>query len=213
MIVMVSNQTNVEFGYLAGRYPGSVGHLYSPGGERGPFRFLPFALDNGAFVAFSKSIPWDEARWRRLLYWAAMCGQQPLWVLAPDVVQNREATIALWTQYASVVRGYGWRPAFAVQNGMTFSDVPDSECMLFIGGDDAFKDAAIGPWCDRFPGRVHVGRVNGFKRLLACYHAGAVSVDGTGWYHRESGQLAQLVKFVSETSTPAVASQEARGAA
>jgi hypothetical protein len=88
---------------------------------------------------------------------------------------------------------------------MTFADVPDDDCVLFLGGDDAFKDAAITPWCARYPGRVHVGRVNGMPRLLASYRAGAISVDGTGWFRRGRGGFSQfndLRKFLRETADP-----------
>lgn len=202
-MVMVANDGGMEIGLLAGRYPGSLGHLYSPGAQRGPWEEMPYALDNGAFSAWEKKIPWDEAAWKRLLLWAAMSGQRPLWAVVPDVVADRAATLERWRQYEGEVRRFGFRPAFAVQDGMTFDDVPSDDCMLFIGGGDEFKDSAIVPWCARFPGRVHVARVNRWKRLAACYHAGAVSVDGTGWFHKTNGpgggQRGELVKFIRET--------------
>jgi len=133
-----------------------------------------------------------------------MSGIMPLWALVPDVVGNREATLERWARYAGAVRQLGFRPAFAVQNGMTFEDVPDEDCVLFIGGDDAFKDAAIAPWCARYPGRVHVGRVNTWDRLVACWRAGAVSVDGTGWFRQgrtiTNSQKNDLRKFLRETA-------------
>jgi hypothetical protein len=196
VMVMVANRTGVEVGYLAGRYPGLVGHLYSPGHERGPYHFMPYALDNGAFVAWEKRTPWSEPEWRRLINWAALSGQRPLWSIVPDVVADRAATLAKWDTFAPLVRAYGFRPALAVQDGMTFDDVPDSDCVLFLGGSTEWKEDAIGPWCDRFPGRVHVGRVNTWRRLWKCYQAGAVSVDGTGWFTKKGGQAADLIRFV-----------------
>ena len=196
MMVMVANRSGIEVGYMAGRFPGSVGHLYSPGAERGPYGFMPYALDNGAFAAWQKHADWDEASWRWTLNWAALSGQKPLWALVPDVVADRVKTLASWAQYAWMVRGYGFRPAFALQDGMTFEDVPDADCVLFIGGSTEWKDAAIEPWCKRFPGRVHVGRVNGWDRLLRCYRAGAISVDGTGWFQKVGGQAADLARFL-----------------
>jgi hypothetical protein len=133
-----------------------------------------------------------------------MAGIPPVWALVPDVVGDRGGTLKQWDACEGVVRSYGFRRAFAVQNGMTFDDVPDDDCMLFLGGDDKFKDAAIAPWCARFPGRVHVGRVNGWTRLVACWRAGAVSVDGTGWFHKGKGGYSQandLRKFLRETNS------------
>lgn len=203
MMVMVSNQTGFEAGHLVGRYPGALGHLYSPGGQRGPWSFMPYALDNGAFPAFEKGQPWDPVAWRQLLRWAQWSGQAPLWALVPDVVADRNATLVSWTVYEPEVRAAGFRPAFAVQDGMTFADVPSEDCVLFLGGSTEWKEASIAPWCARFPGRVHVGRVNTWDRLTACWRAGAVSVDGTGWFRRGrtvgSSQSADLKKFLAET--------------
>ncbi len=197
---MVANSSGMRTGFLAGRYPGALGHLYSPGAQRGPWPFMPYALDNERYVCWAKGLIWSESRWRALLAWAKQSGQPPLWSLAPDVVTNREATIAEWAKYAPTIRAHGFRPAFAVQNGMTFADVPDSECIVFLGGTTDWKEDAIEPWCAQFPGRVHVGRVNAWPRLIKSYRAGAISVDGTGWYHTQShkvgGQADHLVRFL-----------------
>jgi hypothetical protein len=196
-MVMVSNQTGFEWGYLAGQYPGALGHLYSPGAQRGPWDFMPYALDNGAFPAWEKGKQFDFTAWRLLLNWGRLQQLRPLWAAVPDVVTDREATLAAWGIYEGEVLAAGMRPAFVVQDGMTFADVPSASCVLFIGGSTEWKDAAIEPWCRRFPGRVHVGRVNNADRLLRSYRAGAISVDGTGWWHK--AQKAELMQFLRET--------------
>jgi hypothetical protein len=206
-MVMVSNATGIEVGILAMRYPGRIGHLYSPRGQRGPWPEVPYALDNGAWPAFLNKEPWSEQAWRALLRWAALSGQRPLWALVPDVVADRAATLERWSRYVDEVRAFGFRPALALQDGMTFDDVPDDKCMLFIGGSDDWKDASIAPWCARFPGRIHVARVNTPRRLIAGWRAGAVSVDGTRWFTKAKGrntesQHSQLRKFLRETSRP-----------
>lgn len=203
MMVMCANQTGMEVGYLAGRHPGALGHLYSPGSERGPYSYLPYALDNGAYVAWTKNLNFDYEAWIWLLVWARLSGQEPLWALVPDAVADRDRTLASWNTLAPLVRRAGFRPALAIQDGMTFDDVPDSECMLFLGGTTGWKEAAIKPWCERFPGRVHVGRVNTMRRLLACYEAGAVSIDGTGWFHKAERRA--LVRWLEETCSPSFA--------
>lgn len=214
---MISNQTGFEAGLLCGMYPGRVGHLYSPGGMRGPYHGVLHSYDNEKYPWHEKNrkrakvgldpLPWPEALWRKMIRRAVLSGYSPLWVLVPDEIADRDGTLRNWDRYAPEIRALGFRLAFAVQDGMTFGDVPDSDCVLFIGGGDEFKDAAIKPWCARFPGRVHVGRVNGMPRLLASYHAGAVSVDGTGWFHKGTNQFNDLRKFLKETSNalPAVA--------
>lgn len=199
---MAANSCGIEYGYLAGRYPGVLAHLYSPGAQRGPYDFLEFALDNDRYSAWATGRVWIERDWLNLQRWVVRSGRKPLWSLVPDVVANRDATLAEYAKYVSVVRDFGFRPAFAVQNGMTFEDVPDGECVLFLGGTTNWKEEAIVPWCTRFPGRVHVGRVNAWPRLIKCYEAGAISVDGTGWFIKKtkgrkdgSGQRGDLVRF------------------
>lgn len=183
MLVMVSNIGGTEVGGLAGHY-GTLGHLYSPGAERGPWFFLPYALDNGAWIAWNKNLDFPEKPWRELIDWGAAQEQRPLWALVPDSVADRDRTLEKWERFAPLVRAAGLRPAFALQDDMTFGDVPDSDCMLFIGGSTGWKMAAIRPWCARFPGRVHVGRVTEAERLWLCYEAGAVSVDGNAWWRK-----------------------------
>jgi len=197
MMVMPSNQTGFELGYLVAKHEGALGHLYSPGGQCGPWPFMPYALDNGAFPAWLKKQPFDLESWRELINWACLKELRPMWALVPDVVANREGTIDWWHQYSPEVRKRGIRPAFALQDGMTFEDVPAEDCVLFLGGSTEWKEANIGPWCRRFPGRVHVGRVNKADRLLRCWRAGAIRVDGTGWWHKK--QRAELMQFLRET--------------
>lgn len=121
-MVMCANQTGWKFGVLAERYPGRFGHLFSPGGQRGPFEEAPYALDNGAFAAWQRNVDFPVAPWLRLLDWAAGKRQRPLWAVVPDKVADREATIAMWREFAPVIRARGFRTAFAAQDDMTFSD-------------------------------------------------------------------------------------------
>lgn len=199
-MLMPSNASGMEIGILVGTYPGRIGHLYSPEGQRGPWPEVPFAGDNRKFPKWIKGQPWDESEWRRFVLWVAMSGQPPLWMLCPDEVADRDGTLRAWDTFSPWLSSFGFRLAFAVQDGMTFEDVPDDRCVLFLGGSTDWKEAAIEPWCSRFPGRVHVGRVNYWPRLIKSWRAGAISVDGTGWYHKNSGQLAQFKKFLRETS-------------
>lgn len=199
-MVMVSNQTGIEVGILAVKHAGLVGHMYSPGGERGPWPEVPYALDNDAWPASKNKRARNIEAHLKMLRWSILSGQPALFALVPDVVGNRDETMRQWERWSPQMKAMGFRLAFAAQDGMTFDDVPDSDCIVFLGGTDTFKDNAIKPWCARFPGRVHVGRVNGMPRLLAAYHAGAISVDGTGWFHKGTNQFNDLRKFLRETS-------------
>ena len=190
-MVMPSNQSNPWVHYWAGHRPGSVGHLYSPGGQRGPYPWLPFALDNGAFSGF------DAGRWLALMRWACLSGHRPLWVAVPDCVGDAKRTTAMWEGYAPKAAAFGWPLAFVVQDGHLDSDVPGSAAVVFVGGSIEWKRKKINYWCERFP-RVHVGRINTYEWGRYCYDAGAESIDGTGMNRGDKKQTAGIMKLLRE---------------
>lgn len=192
---MLANNTGIRTGYLAGRYPGKIGHLISPGAERGPFGFCKYACDNGAFGPKG----FQEEPWLKLLGWAKLSGQAPSWVLVPDVVADREATLANWKTYSPVAARFGWPLAFAVQDGMTAKDVPANAEVVFVGGSTFWKWQTVATWCKAFH-RVHVGRVNTYRRLWECHDAGAESTDGTGFMRGDQRQYRGLCAYCAEST-------------
>lgn len=202
MIVMLADTVGIKTGYLAGTYPGKIGHLYSPRPKHkppGPYNFkgFRFALDNGAFAAGDK---WTEDGWVEMLDTIRLRGQEPLWALVPDVVGDRDGTLEKWKRYAPILKRYGWPLAFAVQDGMTVDDVPHDAEVIFVGGSTEWKWRTLTMWCAAFP-RVHVGRVNTYRKLWICHEAGAESCDGTGWMRDVNGeQFRGLEVYLAEST-------------
>jgi hypothetical protein len=168
-----------------------VGHLYSPGGQRGPYNWLPFSLDNGAFKGF------DEARWFDLLKWTAASGYEPLWVAVPDKVGDSRETLRLWDKYVEFAWCFGWPLAFVAQDGHMPGDIPTEAEVIFIGGTTEWKRCMAGVFCKAFS-RVHVGRVNTYRWLRYFCDLGAESCDGTGFGRGNKKQLAGLIQFFQE---------------
>lgn len=185
-MVMPANHSSPIIHYWAGAYPGKIGWLVGPSAASKTKlrRWMPYALDNDAFSAWTKKITWDEQAWRDLLEWAKASGSAPRWVLVPDVVADREATIAKWHHYEQEVRKFGWPLAFAVQDGMTAKDVPSTADVIFVGGSTEWKWSTVHEWA-KFP-RVHVGRVNSIPKVRLCEGLKIESVDGTGWPRDDS---------------------------
>lgn len=196
MIVMPSNHYSEPLQTISDRFPGRIGSLLSPDGWRRPK--FQYALDNGAFPAWTKGKPWDEEAFISMLEKASKV-DAPRWVLVPDVVADREATLALWKQWGPALRDYGWPLAFAVQDGMTQADVPKDADVIFVGGSTAWKWRTVLDW-GRNNARVHVGRVNGYEPLWGCHFAGAESCDGTGWFRGDLDQLAGLERYLAEST-------------
>lgn len=191
---MPANNSKSTVHYWAGRYPGALGHLYGPGAFRKPYPWLPFALDNGAFAAFTNGTEFDSAAWVALLDKVERTGESPLWALVPDVVGDRDATLRAWEKWAPVASRYGWPLAFAVQDGMTKGDVPAAD-VIFVGGTTRWKRRSMAQWARDFQ-RVHIGRINTAKWLWRCVEVGAESCDGTGWFRGDKEQLAGLENFL-----------------
>lgn len=182
-MMLMCGQSNRIWHYWAGKYPGCVGVLIGPSyGKKVPIdKWMPFALDNDAFQSFSKNKPWDFEAWKKMLDWVRLTRIEPLWVIVPDVVGNREATLSNWYKYSPFILDLGWRTAFAVQDGMGIGDVPSDVDVVFVGGTDAWKFPNLQTWTECFP-RVHCGRVTSKEMIEACERVGCESVDGTGWF-------------------------------
>lgn len=206
MRVMPANSTGI-WDAIA-RETGRLGHLYSPGAQRGPRPWFPYAIDNGVWAwfqamlaAIKRGLPppeWDEAAWWRLIFWAQSNTQKPLWVIAHDVVGDAPATIAKWNHFAPMLKGMGFTIALAVQNGMTVEMVKALEVqpdVICVGGDTEWKHETWRMWASNFP-RVHVLRVNSPTWLWELEEAGVESCDGTGWNRGDQKQTRGLEEFL-----------------
>lgn len=143
---------------------------------------FPYALDNGAWSAFTRGRPFDELAFSVAL---RKMGGAADWTVIPDVVASGAASLDLSLRWMRRVLDESPRGMLAVQNGMTVADVRPfvgPRVGIFIGGDTAWKLATLLDWTQlgREVGAwVHVGRVNTARRIAVCQLAGATSFDGT----------------------------------
>jgi hypothetical protein len=156
---------------------------------------LPWAADNDAFSGF------DEAAFSTMLgQIAGLPGC--LFVVAPDVVADAQATLDLFAVWAPKIMAGGLPPALAAQDGLEHLDVPwDWLDALFVGGSTVWKMSeaaaqlvaeahARGKW-------THMGRVNSLRRIE---HAGAIgcdSADGTSYVRYTDRWLPGALSAVS----------------
>lgn len=169
------------------KYPGKIGMLASPSYWRiVPIdKTTPFVLDNGAFVSYNKKEEWSPEPWRKMIAWFYKNDLTPKWACVPDVVANREKTIARWNDYKNEIKSLGWLAAFCVQDGMTEKDIPKDADILFVGGTRKWKLKTIPLWVKAHP-RVHAARINPIYLIEFCEKLGCESVDGTGWFREPS---------------------------
>lgn len=211
MIIMPANASGWFWHSLA-RETGRIGHLYSPRAQRGPWPWLPYACDNGAFSCWNpKDNTFDEKKWaqtehawRELIVWCQCAPMKPRWAIVPDVPGNAEATLDRWSTYAPTVIAAGIPLAIAVQDGMTpdlvrsLTPAPEVIC---VGGTTEWKWATAQMWCREFP-RVHILRVNSPTKLTMLEEWGAESCDGTGWNRGDRKQTAGLEEWCRARAKP-----------
>lgn len=196
LMVMPSNNSSAIVHFWAGRYPDRIGWLVGPSAMRKTKlrKWMPFALDNDAFASWTTGRPWDEGAWMKMLTTVRRQGLAPRWVLVPDVVADREATLAKWEHYAPIASRYEWPLAMAVQDGMTPADVPVEAAVIFVGGTTKWKWRSLPMW-SKTGRRIHVGRVNEVEKLIICERWRVESVDGTGWMQgTENGRQARQLE-------------------
>ncbi len=204
---MPSNNAGFVCGLIAGTFPNNIGHLFSTDAWRQnpmePMKnlpLIPWALDNGAFPAWLQKREWNETAFWNRLELCLKLPTAPLWVIVPDVVADKNATLEKWNKYFPRVKEMGYKCAFAAQDGMVPSDVPEKADCVFIGGTTEWKWRNVESFCKAHE-NVHVGRVNSERMLWMAYDAGAKSCDGTGWFRGDKEQLAGMVQFLTEITS------------
>lgn len=205
MIVMPANSTG-WFWHCLSRETGKLGHLYSPGQQRGPWPWFPYALDNGAFACWTPNgNTFDEEKWKavevmwvKLLEWTKCVTQKPMWAIVPDRPGSRDETIERYQRYAPILQQFDIPLAVAAQDGMTANDVRDLDPKPFricVGGTTEWKWGSIEMWCREFPRQVHLLRCNAPDKLEYLRKLGVESCDGTGWNRGDRKQTAGLEKW------------------
>lgn len=141
-----------------------------------------YALDNGAWSAFTQGRPFDERAFEVAL---RKMGRDADWSVVPDIVSGGHASLELSLRWLRRVLDETPVAMLAVQDGLMPADVVGfigPRVGVFVGGSTAWKLATMGDWAaiGRERGAwVHVGRVNTARRISACQVAGVTSFDGT----------------------------------
>lgn len=142
---------------------------------------LPYALDNGAWTAFTQGEPFNVGAFEKAL---DLMGAEADWVASPDIVGGGMRSLEL---------SESWLPRLIdarlvlipVQDGLTASDVRPllgNRVGIFLGGSTEWKLSTMREWGElaREVGcYYHVARVNTRRRIEMCSEAGATSFDGS----------------------------------
>jgi len=153
-----------------------------------------YALDNGAWTAHQQGRSFDDVAFVRLV---EKLGHDADWVVAPDVVGHKDASLAQTLKWLPWCLERCPRVLVGVQDGMVPSDVSgllSPRVGVAIGGttDERIPGKLATGWkIDQLTHRVwgrpcfergawlHCLRVNSAHRIALCAHAGVDSFDGT----------------------------------
>ena len=143
---------------------------------------MSYAIDNGAWSAYTADREWDPAPFIKTLI---EHGSESDFVVVPDIVAGGAASLDRSLEWLDRVLEHAPTALIPVQDGMTAGDVAGllgPSVGVFVGGSTEWKIATICEWADlaRSVGAwCHVGRVNTVGRMNRCTTAGVTSVDGT----------------------------------
>jgi hypothetical protein len=141
-----------------------------------------YALDNGAWTAFQKKLPWDRTAFERLV---DSHGEKADFIVVPDIVMGGIHSLKFSESWLMRLSRVGTRLLVAVQDGMVNADIRSllgDDVGVFVGGSTDWKLRSMGRWaelaqnCNAY---CHVGRVNSQSRIRMCGRFGVDSFDGT----------------------------------
>lgn len=144
-----------------------------------------FKIDNGAWTAYTKGLPWPAAPFEALI---EKMGRDPLCegIVAPDIVCGGVESLRLSLGWLDRLLAVGPRVYLPVQPGITpgmISSVLGPRVGVFVGGENDWKEQTAATWsraAHEAGGLCHVGRVNSRRRLMICKAAQVDSFDGSG---------------------------------
>jgi hypothetical protein len=168
---------------------------------------VPWAADNDAFNGF------DGPRFETMLDRLAGI-PNCLWVAAPDVVGDAEATLGLFDEWHAHIADR-FPVALVLQDGMTVERVPwDRLDAVFVGGSTEWKlsdDARlICEEANRRGKRTHMGRVNTRRRIKVAKAWGCGSVDGTAVAMFTDAHLPWMLDHAAAPTQTHLTTQEER---
>lgn len=176
---------------------GLLDEITAPGWPSQPG--VPFAVDNGRF---------GKNWWGYDFWWNGLQKfpkEECLFVVAPDVVGDAEATLKDSLPWLPRIREAGYPAAFVGQDGQELLPVPwDEFDVFFIGGSTDWKlspEVAVLVKEAKANGKlVHMGRVNTRKRIRYAHSIGCDSVDGTTLAFGPDYYLPRILKWMNEVN-------------
>lgn len=141
-----------------------------------------YAIDNGAWTAHQKGVPFDADKFKRLL---EALGKGADWIVLPDIVGGGRRSLEFSLSWLSYVRSINPSVLIAVQDGLMREDVAPllgATTGIFVGGSTDWKIKTLPLWGEVAKDHgchCHAARVNTRRRILLALRSGCDSFDGS----------------------------------
>lgn len=158
----------------------NLGRLITPRHYGGESKWSgPWAADNDCFQGLDR-----RAYLKMLTHLAGVDTSRLVFVTAPDVVGDAEATLRYFQTWEPMLHDCGFPVAFVGQDGLTIASAPwDDFEAFFVGGTTEWKlglpAARLVQEAKARGKHVHMGRVNSIQRIRYAQAIGCDSIDGT----------------------------------
>ena len=163
-----------------------IGIVFTPRARRSPLDGIPWILDNGAFGSWIRKTSFDSYRFLRSLRLIPR-DHHPDFIVIPDIVAGGRLSFEFSLRWMKRI-GTEFKRYFAVQNGMTYSEIETVLNLeidgLFIGGTIEWKINTAGIWIELAHDHgkpAHIGRCGPISRIKWAKRIGADSIDSGSW--------------------------------
>jgi hypothetical protein len=161
-----------------------------------------FAIDTGCYSTTGPR-DFDEQRYFAYLERWRSSASRCLFATAPDAMGDAAATVKLSLPVLPMIRELGYRAALVAQPGAESLALPwDAFDVLFMGGGPAWKWTEpafeLAAEAKRRGKWLHMGAVNGLKKLRAAEIAGFDSADGTFVAFGGDANVAIVEKWIAQ---------------
>ena len=153
-----------------------------------------WALDNGAYKAYTDNTDFDENKFLKTLYEKLPISEMlPDFIVVPDKVGAGVDSLTFSLKWIKKLKDLDYNWYLAVQDGMSI-EVVEKELHkfdgIFVGGTVKWKIKTGEEWVrlahdHKLP--CHIGRVGVFKRIVWAKRIGADSIDSTNFVRNPNG--------------------------
>lgn len=153
-----------------------------------------WAVDNGAFSGkFNEKLFFNFLE--RMLPYQDRC----LFCACPDVMLDPIKTYEQFIKYSERIKDLGYPVAFIAQDGQENLSFPEDFDWLFIGGSTEWKMSQSATDCiikaNSIGKKIHIGRVNSYKRLKHFQPYGIKSVDGNKLKYAPDAETKRIISW------------------